>query len=743
MRRAIGERSGGDGHARPRPCPRRAASRSRHLPELLALGLGSVACAALARRAGRPGGGWAPGSTGTRCSNRTSPPSGRRRLDTATLLQRFAGVPALHSFEAANCLLRPVAGGSPASRRARAICVSPDRRHLLVRRGARWRAPRGLRPPGRTARAWRVQPRRARGRTTRPSRYLPVVLPIGDDADGNLARSARPGRGAAGPWRGCAGALAVPPGRLSPAGPGPNDPGDRGSRRSQAPGRGCGRPVWSPGVVLFCGTPTALPSAVAARCAVVTMDPVAASDLSILVDRRAATLHPMGQVVRPHLQSAETAAHIAELVGPPTDDDPTPAPAPALAPACLLSLRADSSVAQQGRQRSGTDALAPGVIDVRLLTMTPRLDGLHEPLPPNRARRAVELVAYLALHEPMSSRATACARACSGRPTPMLPPRRCSTRRTRLAGPWGSTSRASPSFPPAPVTVSTKLSPQVTVDVDRAVALAAAGKAQSESCQRPSPTTAPRSTLVEGEPLANALSGYAWWEAEGHGGRIAAVLVDAACAMAPLAADGGFFDLGPLGTRASAHRGALQRGALPLRPCRWPRRKGTQTASAWSGGTASAASTRWTRAALPRRGPNPSTGSFPAVCSSAPRPRERTGQAGTGHRLGPPPPRRSAGRHPPGGPPGCPSPARHHSGPRHAGARPLRRPSPPAPAHRGKSGSRPPRSRATRPTAPPAGAHSRRRAPTRPSPREARASARQAGAAIERSAASVDAGLAL
>ena len=48
----------------------------------------------------------------------------------------------------------------------------------------------------------------------------------------------------------------------------------------------------------------------------------------------------------------------------------------------------------------GTAAVAAGPVDVRLLTMTPRLDGLREDLPPNRARRAVELVAYLALHQP-------------------------------------------------------------------------------------------------------------------------------------------------------------------------------------------------------------------------------------------------------------------------------------------------------------------------------------------------------
>jgi DNA-binding SARP family transcriptional activator len=53
--------------------------------------------------------------------------------------------------------------------------------------------------------------------------------------------------------------------------------------------------------------------------------------------------------------------------------------------------------------------------------------------------------------------------------------------------------------------------------------------------------------LVEGEPLANALAGYAWWESEGHGARIAAVLVDAACNLAALAVDAGHFELAQWG----------------------------------------------------------------------------------------------------------------------------------------------------------------------------------------------------
>ena len=85
---------------------------------------------------------------------------------------------------------------------------------------------------------------------------------------------------------------------------------------------------------------------------------------------------------------------------------------------------------------------------------------------------------------------------------------------------------------------------------------------------RPSRTTAPRSSLVEGEPLANALAGYTWWEAEGHGGRIAAALVDAACSMATLAADAGRFALARWGLDQARlvepYSEALSRAAMQL-----------------------------------------------------------------------------------------------------------------------------------------------------------------------------------
>ena len=90
-----------------------------------------------------------------------------------------------------------------------------------------------------------------------------------------------------------------------------DDPADPELERRSAP-------------ALFFGDPGALRPDVARHIAVVTAAPVAATDLTVLVDRQAATLHPIGRVLRPHLQSAATAQLVAELVEP---TDPFGAPA--------------------------------------------------------------------------------------------------------------------------------------------------------------------------------------------------------------------------------------------------------------------------------------------------------------------------------------------------------------------------------------------------------------------------------
>ena len=70
------------------------------------------------------------------------------------------------------------------------------------------------------------------------------------------------------------------------------------------------------GQCVFFGNPDALTAAQARRAAVVTTATVAATDLTVLVDRQGATLHPMGRVVHPQLGSERTAEDLAELTAP-------------------------------------------------------------------------------------------------------------------------------------------------------------------------------------------------------------------------------------------------------------------------------------------------------------------------------------------------------------------------------------------------------------------------------------------
>ncbi len=112
-----------------------------------------------------------------------------------------------------------------------------------------------------------------------------------------------------------------------------------------------------------------------------------------------------------------------------------------------------------------------------------------------------------------------------------------------------------------------QLAPSVTVDVQRAMTLATEGKAQTDP-QLAMAHYRATLELVEGEPLANALSGYSWWEAEGHGARLAAVLVDAACSLAALAAEHHLFGLAHDGLERARlvepYSEALSRAAMEL-----------------------------------------------------------------------------------------------------------------------------------------------------------------------------------
>lgn len=500
----------------PQTAQPQATSRPDHLPELLVLGIGSLACAALARRSRRRFN--APRFVDPLDSSLL--PS-ERAVDTATLLQRFNGVPALQAFETANRLLglAVLEWGRPGPK-VRLVQVGPTgvTFHFVSPEA---RAPEPLRSVD-GGLAWHVNHDALENAIDPSDPYLPLAFPVGDDEEGTWLMAPGPGDvvpilGERAPDLQRAARLAVESWDWSDA---VVVTDDRDDPRLVDPAMGHR---------LFLGRPDHLGVELAAHTAVLTTGTAGASDLTVLVDRYGASLHPVGRVVRPHLLSAATEEDVAELCAP-----ITAAPAQDEDPGDVLhripAVAADAA------------ALAPGPVDVRLLTMTPRLEGLREPLPPNRVRRAVELVAYLALHSPdvvtgdrLRTRVLGSTDADAASKTLFNV---ASAARKAL----GSDGQGIPLFPTGTRAGIYQLSPDVTVDVQRAIAFVAAAKTHDERDLAIAHYRAALD-LVEGEPLANALAGYAWWETEGHGGRIAAVLVTAACSMAALATEAGLFEL--------------------------------------------------------------------------------------------------------------------------------------------------------------------------------------------------------
>jgi DNA-binding SARP family transcriptional activator len=533
------------------PSARPADGLGSHLPELVALGLGSLTCAALARRARRH-------REGDRFTGELalSLPRSDGAVDTAALMNRFADVPALASFEAANMLLGRLLAERPVGAAVRAIGVGPEGVTFWLTE------PRDDAPDGFSVlddgAAWHVA--HAQLDAVEPFHpFVPLALPVGDDEEGTWlvalgAGSVLPvvGEGAADLCRAARAAqeswswadvVAVT-----------SDPADAEhaleDRRT----------------VLHFGDPGLLSPGLAGRLAVVTTVMTAASDLTVLVDRHGTSIHPLGRVVRPQLLGAERARLLDELVSAAAADG-----AAGATDAGRGNADGDRASSVVSRPRSalapGQRALVPGPVDVRLLTATPRLDGLHEELPPNRARRAVELVAYLALHQPdvitsdrLRTRVLGSSDADAAAKTLFNV-----AHAARRA--MGSDEQGEPLFPTGTRNGLYQVSPLVTVDVHRAAAFVAEGKV----CRDPQLAMAHLRAaleLVEGEPLANALSGYSWWEAEGHGGRVASFLVDAACSLATQAAETGSFSLAWLGLErarlAAPYSEALSRAAMEV-----------------------------------------------------------------------------------------------------------------------------------------------------------------------------------
>jgi hypothetical protein len=181
---------------------------------------------------------------------------------------------------------------------------------------------------------------------------------------------------------------------------------------------------------------------------------------------------------------------------------------------------------------------------VRLLTAVPRVDGLVEPLGTSRERRAVELVAYLALRagEPVTGerlRVRVLGTTSNDAAAKTLFNVASSLRRALGDGPFGQRLPSAGRFGHY----------AVASDVVCDVAVLEAWVDRARSCAEPEEQMAwlrAALELIEGEPFATVLEGYDWFLTEGHLTRLQIVCEDAACDLVDLALERGLVALARL-----------------------------------------------------------------------------------------------------------------------------------------------------------------------------------------------------
>ena len=536
--------------------PRRRATRARHsaLPELAALGLGAVVAAALARRARR--------SRLARALERHEGESVIRHSDlaeeTASLLIPFDGVPALDWLERANRHLGLVLEGSEEAAPGM-VClrIGPDGLTAVLDRPVEW-APPGWRRRG--GQRWHLsapfEATLGRPGVERARPWVPALVPLGENAEGSWFACLEAGACLPVVGAGAEDAVAAMEAALeswswsgelvvtrnpetaddaalrSTGG----DPGSRNRRRQ----------------IVFLGDPDDLTPSARRACVAITTQPRRATRLLVAVDGGLASLHPLGITVRPDRLEPARRRAVAELVdqfAPPDDLDRDPPPGqpdvaltasqpalPLLPPAerALRRVPTPPPEAAEPEPVGSTSA----AIEVHLLTAEPRLEGLAGPLPPKRARRATELVAYLALHQPEPVTSDRLRTRVLGSPDADAASKTLFNTVGAARRAMGSDHDGLPHLPTATKAGHYRLGPHVTTDVARALELVARAEA-SEDPEQVMAYLRAALELVESEPLARIYSGYSWWRAEGHERRIAGCLVDAACRLSRLASPAG------------------------------------------------------------------------------------------------------------------------------------------------------------------------------------------------------------
>jgi hypothetical protein len=221
--------------------------------------------------------------------------------------------------------------------------------------------------------------------------WLPLLLPVGDDASGTYLLHLEPGDVVSLEGPGAPSMLAswVESAKSWPWAEQVGVARDPETAEALAPLFVGQNTLDERATVLFTGDPGVLSEAARTIVASVTSSPNLATT-RVMVTAEEAIIEPFGITVQPcRLDSASEGA-LAGIDGP-----------------CVVRVVAEenqepreSTEEMGGRQttlRSPAELIGAGPIEVRLLTFTPQIVGLAEPLPSNMAVRITELVAWLAL----------------------------------------------------------------------------------------------------------------------------------------------------------------------------------------------------------------------------------------------------------------------------------------------------------------------------------------------------------
>jgi len=527
-----------EGNSAPHADSSLGVSTAPTVQEFCAIGLGALGAAAIARRLRRrrAGGHW----------NSTPETADEPTVDAAVLVEQFQDAQLLAWLELANTRLgselTEVANSRdiPGCHLVRATHSSIE---FLLTMSVSW-APPGfeLKSAGFAwsfpiaGSVWEDRPERFLG-----APWIPVLLPIGTNVDGAWLVSIRPGCcvSVVGP----AASSLVSTMQLMANGWAWSDslivctePSDTASSVNLE--RDNDQLAKGSRSVLFIGDPSKIDSKTRSRCSILTTSSAFPAETIVVVDDRSATLHPFGITLRPNGMDYRLADELRRLA-----DGITSLPEVFVSPG-----RSNEELLVQ----SSVDSHDGPLVEVRLLTAIPRIDGLREQLSPKRARRAIEVVAYLGLHRPdpvTSDRLR----------TRVLGTRESDAAAKTLFNTVGAARRAlgldasgNQLLPPASKSGHYRLSDGVGVDVVRSISLCVAAN-EADDDETAMALYRAALALVEGEPFSGTLSGYSWWRAEGYEARLTVVLVEAACRLSELAIGAGLSELA---------RWALERGRM-------------------------------------------------------------------------------------------------------------------------------------------------------------------------------------